>query len=70
MPILALVGGLGLMFASIQIGRGMERQNQRVRLLIYGNNAVLMSLLLLAVLVIPNVLAYAEPLSRYLRPAL
>jgi hypothetical protein len=64
-PGLALVGGFGLMFASIQLGRGMERQNPRIRRLIYGFNTMLMCLLLLAVLAIPNILAYAEPFARY-----
>ena len=53
------------MFVSIQLGRGMERQNPRIRRLIYGFNTVLMCLLLLAVLAIPNILSYAEPFARY-----
>lgn len=64
-PCLALFGGLVLMFASLQLGRGMERQNQNIRRLIYGYNAVLTGLLLLAVLALPNVLAYAEPFTRF-----
>jgi hypothetical protein len=64
-PGLALLGGLALMFASLQLGRGMERESQNVRRLIYGFNAVLMTLLLLAVLALPNVLAYAQPFTRF-----
>jgi hypothetical protein len=64
-PGLALIGGLALMFASLQLGRGMERQHAGVRRAIYGFNAVLMSLLLFAVLALPNVLAYAEPFTRF-----
>ena len=64
-PGLALLGGLALMFASVQLGRGLERENQGVRRLIYGFNAVLMTLLLLAILAIPNVLAYAQPFTRF-----
>ncbi|MFO0925595.1 MAG: Gldg family protein [Gemmataceae bacterium] len=64
-PCAALLGGLVLMFASLQLGRGMERQNQNIRRLIYGYNAVLTGLLLLAVLALPNVLAYAEPFTRF-----
>src|SRR5262249_37679689 len=62
---LATFGGLALMFASLQLGRGLERQNQNIRRLIYGYNAVLTGLLLLAVLALPNVLAYAEPFTRF-----
>jgi hypothetical protein len=64
-PALALIGGLAVMFASLQLGRGMERQHAAVRRTIYGFNAVLMSLLLFAVLALPNVLAYAEPFTRF-----
>jgi hypothetical protein len=64
-PSLALIGGLLLMFASLQLGRGMEREHANIRRLIYGYNAVLMCVLLLAVLAIPNVLAYAEPFTRF-----
>jgi hypothetical protein len=60
---LALLGGLGLMFVSLQLGRGMERTSQSMRRLIYGYNAVLTGLLLLAVLALPNVLSYAAPFS-------
>src|SRR5262249_46350681 len=59
-------GGLTLMFVSLQAGRRVERQSQNVRRLIYGYNAVLTSLLLLAVLALPNVLAYAHPFTKFL----
>lgn len=64
-PSLAFLGGLILMFLSLQLGRGMERRSQGIRRLIYGYNAVLTTLLLLAVLALPNVLAYAEPFTRF-----
>lgn len=64
-PGLALLGGLTLMFLSVQLVRGMERRNQSIRRLIYGYNVVFTSLLLLAVLALPNVLAYAEPFTRF-----
>jgi hypothetical protein len=64
-PALSLIGGLALMFVSLQLGRGMERQHAAVRRIIYGFNAVFMSLLLFAVLALPNVLAYADPFTRF-----
>jgi hypothetical protein len=64
-PLGALLGGLALMFVSLQLGRGMERTSQNVRRLIYGYNALLTCLLLLAVLALPNVLAYAEPFKSW-----
>jgi len=63
---LPLVGGLALMFVSLQAGRRVERQSQNVRRLIYGYNTVLTSLLLVAVLALPNVLAYAYPFTKVL----
>jgi hypothetical protein len=64
-PGLGLFGGLALMFASLQLARGLERTSAGMRRLVYGYNAVLSSLLLLAVLALANVLAYAAPFSRY-----
>jgi hypothetical protein len=64
-PALALLGGLALMFLSVQLVRGMERRNQTLRRTIYGYNVVLTTLLLVAVLTLPNVLAYAEPFTRF-----
>ncbi|MFO0845356.1 MAG: Gldg family protein [Gemmataceae bacterium] len=64
-PGLAVVGGLGLMFLSVQLVRGMERQSQGIRRIVYGYNVVLTTILLLAVLALPNVLAYAEPFTRF-----
>lgn len=64
-PALLVIGGLGLMFLSVQLVRGMERQNQAVRRIVYGYNVLLTSLLLLAVLALPNVLAYAQPFSNF-----
>src|SRR5262249_18185653 len=63
-PLLALVGGLGFGFVVLQMSRGLERTNPVLRRLIYGSNAVLVGLLLLAVLALLNVFAYAAPFSR------
>jgi len=65
LPSLAAIGGLTLMFLSLQLGRDLERQSQGIRRLIYGYNAVLTGLLLIAVLALPNVLAYAEPFTQF-----
>jgi hypothetical protein len=64
-PLAALFGGLTLMFISLQLGRGMEREHQSIRRIIYGFNALLTGLLLVSVLAIVNVLAYAQPFSRF-----
>ena len=64
-PGLAIFGSLALMFAALQLGRGMERRSQNIRRLVYGFNAVLTGLLLLSVLSLFNVIAYAEPFTRF-----
>jgi hypothetical protein len=64
-PALAVFGSLVLMFVSLLLGKGLERQNQTIRRVIYGYNAVMTGLLLLAVLSLVNVLAYAEPFTRF-----
>lgn len=64
-PGIAVLGGLALMLVSVQLVRGMERQNQTLRRLVYGYNVVLTTILLLAVLALPNILAYAQPFARY-----
>lgn len=64
-PGLAVIGGLILMFVSVQLVRGLERQHQTIRRIIYGYNVVLTTLLLVAVLTLPNILAYAEPFARF-----
>jgi hypothetical protein len=56
--LLALFGGLGLMFASLFPARVLEHTNAAVRRLVYGYNAALTGLLLLAILIVVNVLAY------------
>jgi hypothetical protein len=56
----AMIGGLVVMFISIQVARGQERTNPLLRLLLYGYNAVLSGLLLLYVLSAVNVLAYSR----------
>ncbi len=62
---LALVGGLGLTFLSLQLSRGVERESTLMRRLLYGFNAVFTTLLLGAVLLLINLLPYVPKLSRY-----
>jgi hypothetical protein len=57
--ILPLVGGLVLMFLGLQLARTFERTQAGLRRLLYGYNAVFSSLLLLFILVLVNLLAYA-----------
>ena len=56
--IAAVFGGLALMFLSLQAVAGSVRENPLLRRLVYGYNAVLTSLLLLAILTLLNALAY------------
>src|SRR5437588_3925758 len=58
--VLAIVGGLGILFASLQMGRSEERTNPALRVLMYGYNAVLTGVLLLSILVVINVLVYLK----------
>jgi hypothetical protein len=55
----AFFGGLAVMFLSLQLARTRERANATSRRLLYGYNAVLMGVLLLAVLLVANVMVYA-----------
>jgi hypothetical protein len=57
---LAVLGGLVLMFASLQLARDVERSSGLMRRLLYGFNAVFGTLLLLAILGLVNVLAYVS----------
>jgi ABC-type uncharacterized transport system len=54
----AVVGGLALTFASLQVARGQERESALMRRLLYGFNAVFSSLLLAAILLLVNLLPY------------
>jgi hypothetical protein len=56
--LLALFGGLGLMFVSLQLSRPDAHTNPGRRRLLYGYNAVLFLVLLAAVLGLFNVFAY------------
>lgn len=56
--ILAMVGGLAIMFLSLLPARAVERSNVVLRRLLYGYNAVLTGLLVLAILMVINVLVY------------
>src|SRR5207302_74013 len=49
---------LALMFASLQLARADERSSPGLRRLLYGYNAVLTGLLVLAILTVLNVLTY------------
>lgn len=55
----ALLGGLFLIFAGMQLARTWERGSTSMRRLLYGYNAVFSSVLLLLILLLVNVLSYA-----------
>jgi hypothetical protein len=57
---LSVIGGLALMFMSLQLARSVERASAGMRRLLYGYNAALTGLLLLAILGLLNVLAYVH----------
>jgi hypothetical protein len=54
----ATLGGLVLMFASLQLARGAERASGAMRRLLYGSNAVFGTLLLVGILGLVNVLSF------------
>jgi ABC-type uncharacterized transport system len=56
--LLTMFGGLAIMFVSLLPLRALERSNAALRRLLYGYNAVLTGLLLLAILLVANVLIY------------
>jgi hypothetical protein len=58
--VMTVFGGLVLMFLSLLLGRVDERSNPSMRRLLYGYNAILSSLLLLAILGLINVLVYVQ----------
>jgi hypothetical protein len=55
-----LLIGTALSLVGLQLGRVYERREARFRVLLYGYNTVFSCLLLLAVLAIPNILAYSS----------
>lgn len=57
---IVLLAGLAGMFAALQVARSEERASVTLRRLVYGYNAVLTGVLLLAVLTVINVLAYVH----------
>jgi hypothetical protein len=59
-PLAATLGGLAVLFLSLQLARGQERTSGLMRRLLYGYNAVLSCLVLLLILLLVNVLAYAR----------
>src|SRR5947209_6093374 len=58
--LVAMVAGLGVMFASLQVARTEERKSLFLRRLVYGYNAALTGILLLLILVVVNVLVYLQ----------
>lgn len=60
LALVAMVAGLGVMFASLQVARTEERKSLFLRRLVYGYNAVLAGILLLLILVVANVLVYLK----------
>src|SRR5579871_1076552 len=58
--LVAMVAGLGVMFASLQVARSEERKSLFLRRLVYGYNAVLTGILVLLILVVINVLVYLK----------
>lgn len=56
----AIVLGLVLMFAGLQLARTFERSSQGLRRLLYGYNAILSSLLLGFILLLINVMSYSN----------
>jgi hypothetical protein len=58
--LLAVFGGLAIMFIGLQAGRGREHADPVLRRLLYGYNTVLGAILLVAILVVLNGLAYAR----------
>ncbi len=58
--LIVLLAGLAAMFVSLQIVRTEERSSATLRRMVYGYNAVLTGVLLLAVLAVTNVLAYVH----------
>ena len=57
--LLLQIGGLALMFLSLQFARTEERENALLRRLLYGYNAGLAGLLLLEILLVLNILTTA-----------
>jgi ABC-type uncharacterized transport system len=54
--LLAIIGGLAVMFVGLQVVRGDERKAVGIRRAVYGFNAFLTGFLLLAVLIVANVI--------------
>ncbi len=64
-PVGVYLAGLVLMFLSIQPAVPLVRQDQNIRRVVFGANLFVTIFLLLGVLALPNVLAYAEPMTRF-----
>jgi ABC-type uncharacterized transport system len=60
LSLIAFFGGLAIMFAGLQLTRTEERSNPFFRRMLYGYNAVLTTMLLMAILVVVNVLVYVN----------
>ena len=64
-PAVAYLAGLGLVFVSIQPAMPLIRQEQNTRRVVFGANLLVTVLLLLGVLALPNILAYANPMEQF-----
>jgi hypothetical protein len=64
-PVALYLGGLALMFISVQPALPLIRQNQTIRRIVFGVNFCVTVFLLLGVLALPNVLAYTQPMTRF-----
>jgi hypothetical protein len=64
-PLAASLLGLGLAFFSVQPATPLIRTNQNLRRVVYGTNLAVTTLLLVLILVTFNVLAWAQPMSRF-----
>ena len=60
LSLIAFFGGLAIMFVGLQLARTEERSRPLFRRLLYGYNAVLTTLLLIAILIVVNVLVYVN----------
>jgi hypothetical protein len=64
-PVVVYLAGLVLVFLSIQPAMPLIRKDQNTRRLVFGANLLVTVLLLIGVLALPNILAYADPMERF-----
>lgn len=58
--LMALIGGLILMFVGVQLARPVQRTSMSMRRWLYGYNTILSGLLLLFILILVNLLPYTD----------